>query len=330
MSLVRATNLLAILLPMSWCHASTDTRPGSMEVSWNPGASDCERQPQPAIQTHEYNTTSYVLRENLCAHVAAPFMYLLIGTQQALLIDTGAVSDAALAPLATTVQALLARQSPRRALIVVHTADDAIHKAGDSQFSGMSGVEIVASGDASVRSRFNFKDWPNGTRKIDLGNRIVDVLPTPGTHETHVAYYDRQTALFFSGDFLFPGRLKVDDSVTYLASARRVAEFAKSHKIAYVLGSHIEMDTNGKLLAMPTSHPDEHALQLTASDLLALPAHLQAFNGVYNRHDQYVLTSQSRVMALYILCAVMILAALEWYVRAWSKQGIKPESPETT
>ena len=330
MLLVRTTKLLAILLPLSWCHASANTRSGSMEVSWNPGASNCERQPQPAIQTHEYNTTTYVLRENLCAHVAAPFMYLLIGTKQALLIDTGAVSDAALAPLATTVQALLARQSPRRALIIVHTADDAIHKAGDSQFSGMSSVEIVASGGASVLSRFNFKDWPYGTGQIDLGNRIIDALSTPGTHETHVAYYDRQTALFFSGDFLFPGRLKVDDSVAYLASARRVAEFAKSHKIAYVLGSHIETNTNGKLLSMPTWHPHEHALQLTAYDLMALPGNLHAFNGVYNRHEQYVLTSQSRIMALYFLCAVMILAAFEWSVRAWSTRGIKRESHETT
>ena len=63
-----------------------------------------------------------------------------------------------------------------------------------------------------MKRYYNFTDWPNGVAHIDLGDRIVDVIPTPGHNETHIAFYDRNTALFFSGDFLMPGRLLIDDT----------------------------------------------------------------------------------------------------------------------
>jgi hydroxyacylglutathione hydrolase len=50
------------------------------------------------------------------------FLYLLIGTQKALLIDTGAVADPARMPVAKTVMDLLSGQGKAELpLIVVHS-----------------------------------------------------------------------------------------------------------------------------------------------------------------------------------------------------------------
>ena len=67
--------------------------PGSMDVRWDEGASRCSPASQPPLQVHPYNDQTFILRENLCATFEAPFMYLLIGSKMALLIDTGDVPD---------------------------------------------------------------------------------------------------------------------------------------------------------------------------------------------------------------------------------------------
>ena len=77
--------------------------PGTMDVKWNEGSKDCVKDPQPPIQVHRYNADTFILRENLCATYEAPFIYLLIGKNRALLVDTGAVADAKTMPLAKTV-----------------------------------------------------------------------------------------------------------------------------------------------------------------------------------------------------------------------------------
>src|SRR5213592_3906782 len=81
--------LYSILSP-----AHSQLVPGTMDVHWNEGSEDCVRNPQPPIQVHRYNAQTFILRENLCATYEAPFIYLLIGKSKALLIDTGAVTDA--------------------------------------------------------------------------------------------------------------------------------------------------------------------------------------------------------------------------------------------
>ena len=80
---------------------------GSMDVHWNEGAKDCKTSSQPALQVHAYNPQTFILRESLCATFEAPFMYLLIGSAKALLIDTGDIADPNQMPLAKTVMQLL-------------------------------------------------------------------------------------------------------------------------------------------------------------------------------------------------------------------------------
>ena len=83
---------------------------------------DCTRNTQPPLQVHRYNANTYVLRQGPCATHEAPFLYLLIGSHRALLIDSGAVAEAKMMPLADTVMGLLPDVGGAKLpLTVVHT-----------------------------------------------------------------------------------------------------------------------------------------------------------------------------------------------------------------
>jgi hydroxyacylglutathione hydrolase len=290
--------------------------PGTMDVHWNEGSKDCVKNPQPAIQVHRYNAETFILRENLCATYEAPFIYLLIGKTKGLLIDTGAVADANTMPLAETVISLLANGGSKLPLMVVHTHGHLDHRSGDDQFRSLPDVEVLPPNLESVKSRLGVADWPNGIGQIDLGDRVIDVIPTPGHHPSHVAYYDRQTGLFFSGDFLLPGRLLIEDTDADLASARRVAEFVEQRPVTYVLGGHIELDESGKTFFGTRYHPNERSLQLTKQDLLALPGIVSGFNGFYTRRGVYLLINQNRILILLGVGAVVLLVAIILMLRA--------------
>jgi glyoxylase-like metal-dependent hydrolase (beta-lactamase superfamily II) len=137
-----------------------------------------------------------------------------------------------------------------------------------------------------------------------------------GHFPSHVAYYDRQTGLFFSGDFLLPGRLLIEDTNADLASARRVAEFVEQRPVTYVLGAHIELDGFGKVFLGTRYHPNERQLQLTKQDLLALPGIVSGFNGFYAKRGVYLLMNQNRILILLGIGAVVLLVAIILIVRA--------------
>jgi glyoxylase-like metal-dependent hydrolase (beta-lactamase superfamily II) len=146
-----------------------------------------------------------------------------------------------------------------------------------------------------VRREFRLGD-ADAAAAIDLGQPILEVLPTPGHYDSELSYYDRDTGLFFSGDFFLPGRLLIADAAADLASARRVAAFIAEHPVSYVLGGHIELDRAGHTFLGDHYHPDERPLQLSRGDLLALPEIVAGFNGLYGRHGEYILENQNRVL----------------------------------
>jgi hydroxyacylglutathione hydrolase len=287
-----------------------------MDVHWNEGSEDCIKNPQPPIQVHRYNAQTFILRQSLCATYEAPFVYLLIGKTKALLIDTGAVADAKTMPVAETVISLLENAGSKLPLMVVHTHGHLDHRSGDDQFRGLPDVEVVPADLESVKSGLGIAEWPNGFGQIDLGDRVIDVIPTPGHYSSHVAYYDRQTGLFFSGDFLLPGRLLIEDTDADLASARRVVEFVEQHPVTYVLGAHIELDESGKTFFGTRYHPNERPLQLTKQDLLALPGIVSGFNGFYAKRGVYVLMNQNRILILLGVGAVVLFVAIIVILRA--------------
>jgi hydroxyacylglutathione hydrolase len=292
--------------------ASTAQVPGTLQMNWNEGAKDCRAATPGPLEVHAYNETTFIIREGLCATFEAPFLYLLIGTNKALLIDTGDVADPQLMPLADTVLRLLPASGDHKLpLLVVHTHRHLDHRAGDAQFQGLPDVQVVGFDLESVRQYFGFADWPNGLATIDLGDRSVDVLPTPGHNATHIALYDRNTAIIFSGDFFLPGRLLIDDRRADLASAKRVADFVADRPVSYVLGGHIELDANGKAFGWGSQyHPNEHVLPMTKEELLELPEIIEQFNGIYTRRGQTIMVNQTNALVITAVAVGSVLAVL--------------------
>lgn len=272
--------------------------PGSLVVHWDEGAANCQASSQPPLQVHPYNPQTFLMRENLCVTFEAPFIYLLIGSSRALLIDTGDVEEASRMPLAQTVMHLISQSaSTQLPLLVVHTHRHKDHRAGDGQFANLPRVEVVGFDLESVRRYYHLTDWPNGFAQIELGDRTVDVIPTPGHNETEISFYDRNTALFFSGDFLMPGRLLIDDKNADLASANRAAAFLKDRSVSYVLGGHIEFNNEGKTFPWKSHfHPNEHILQLTKDDLDALPDAVSNFHGSSTQYGKFLMMKSWRVV----------------------------------
>jgi hydroxyacylglutathione hydrolase len=296
--------------------------PGTLDFHWNEGAKDCKANPQPPLEVHAYESQTYILRESPCADFEANFLYLLIGSSKAMLIDTGAVADAKQMPLAETVLRLLpVNNGARMPLLVVHTHKHLDHRAGDGQFEGLPGVQLVPATLESVKKFFGFPQWPEGVSHVDLGGRIVDVIPAPGHQENHVVFYDNRTALVFSGDFLMPGRLLVEDAQAFQASAVRVANFLRDRPVAHILGAHIELDANGNTYWFGTEyHPHERALALSKDDLMALPKAFEAFNGFYGRHPNYVLYNSMRILAIEAVGALSVLVLFVWLAVRWLKR----------
>ena len=144
----------------------------------------------------------------------------------------------------------------------------------------------------------------------------MDVLTSPGHYPSELSYYDRQTGLFFSGDFFLPGRLLIADRSADLASARRVIQFLNNQPVTYVLGGHIELDQAGKTFLGDHYHPDERPLQLSRDQLLQLPGLVETFNGFYGRRGEYILESQNRVLGAVAAVLVALLVAAGFAIRA--------------
>jgi len=288
--------------------------PGSLNVHWNEGASDCRATPQDALQVHIYEPQTFILRQSPCAAFEANFLYLLIGSDKALLIDTGAVADPKEMPLAKTILELLPEKDHKKVpLLIAHTHRHLDHRAGDPQFVSLPSVQIVPIDLGRVRAFFGFTNWPNGTAHIDLGGRTVNVIPTPGHNETHVAFYDNRTGILFSGDFLLPGRLLIEDPAAYRESALRVGEFLNTRPLTYILGGHIELNTAGQAYRFGSHyHPNEHRLELAREDLTALPAAFESFNGFYARHPNYILSNPIRNLVAQAIIAVAVLIFIVW------------------
>ena len=321
--LSNATLFTVAAVLLSALSASAEPLPGSLPAEWNIGAEDCQTSPQSPLQVHAYEPQTFILRQNPCASFEANFIYLLIGSDKALLIDTGAVADPQAMPLAKTVLELLPdKDNKKLPLLVAHTHRHLDHRAGDSQFASFPSAQVVPFDLEGVRKFFGFSNWPDGIAHVDLGGRTVDVIPTPGHNETHVAFYDDRTGILFSGDFLLPGRLLIDDARAYRESALRLVDFLKARPLAHILGGHIELNAAGDAYRFGSHyHPNEHRLELVRADLAALPAAFDRFNGFYARYPNYILTNPIRniLALLFAVLVVLSLAAFGLY-RLWRRR----------
>jgi glyoxylase-like metal-dependent hydrolase (beta-lactamase superfamily II) len=264
--------------------------------NWIHGSEDCEENIDPPIQVVQYTSNTWILRQNKCTNYEAPFMFLFIGDDKALLMDTGATEEQDIFPLYETVKKIIYEWEEKNGaveLIVAHTHKHGDHYAADGQFEEKVNTTIVGLEVEAVKRFFNISDWPNEIVNFELGNRMMKIIPIPGHQAASIAVYDASTKILLTGDTFYPGRLYVKDWDAFKKSIQRLAEFTKHHEISYILGNHIEM-TKSPGVDYPietTYQPNEHRLPLSINKLSELSDVLDELGNIPTRavHDSFII-----------------------------------------
>jgi glyoxylase-like metal-dependent hydrolase (beta-lactamase superfamily II) len=229
------------------------------------------------LQVHHAGTGVFIIRQNKCVNTEAPFLYLILGEEQALLLDTGAKpADGVAFPLIETVNRLIGGRKLR--LVVAHTHGHRDHVAFDYKFRARADTTVVGATPEAVKAHFQFSQWPEGEAQIDLGGRKITVLPLPGHEAAHLAFYDQRSGTVFSGDSFYPGMLTVRDWPAYRRSIARLVKFAETHPVTAFAGAHVEMMNKPyNMYPLDTAYqPQEHSLFLGLEHLRQLNEALTA------------------------------------------------------
>jgi len=263
---------------------STATVDGRLVDDWYAGGADCGG--RPAFRVAAYNADFVILRQPACTNYEKPFLYLIFGRDRALLFDTGAPTIDVATPVDTLLRQWLARHGKSSVdLVVAHSHAHGDHVAGDSQFVNRAGTTVVGRDTASVRAFFGIARWPTDIGTIDLGDRLIDVIPIPGHQPASIALYDRRTGIMLTGDTFYPGRLYVRDTAAYAASIDRLAQFVRGHHVTHMLGAHVEQSKapHADYPVGTKDQPNEHGLDLTPAQLFELDSAVQSMRGRFRR-----------------------------------------------
>ncbi|HEY6946370.1 MAG TPA: MBL fold metallo-hydrolase [Candidatus Acidoferrum sp.] len=186
--------------------------------------------------------------------------YLIVGTKQAVLFDTGMGIS--------SIRKVTAQLTSRPVVVLnSHTHND--HVGGNWEFTFVYGMDTdftrknargsredaqaeIAPGQVcgDLPKAFNpktyaTKPWKisrfvHDGFKINLGARTVEIIATPGHTPDAIALFDRANGLLFTGDTYYPAPIWLyrpeTDLDAYVASAKRLAALAPQVKM--VLGAH--------------------------------------------------------------------------------------------
>jgi hydroxyacylglutathione hydrolase len=267
---------------------SVDVVAGVLPRRWLSEGTRCVDIPE--WQVEEYNPSLFILRQSPCTDYEKPFIFLVFGKQRALLLDTGSQNGNLVPSLQRAVKIWLARnQRESIPLIVVHTHEHGDHTAADGAIQAMHDpampVTFVPAELQATTRFYGIKEWPQDLGRVDLGGRILDLIPVPGHSAVSVALYDRQTGILFSGDTLYPGRLYVADFPAYVQSIARLVRFSADKPVAHIIGNHVEQAAT-PFLVYPVGtifQIDEHSLPLSRGALLELDGALTAMQSSPHR-----------------------------------------------
>jgi glyoxylase-like metal-dependent hydrolase (beta-lactamase superfamily II) len=262
-------------------NSSQIVTPGVLPTHWLSQDSNCMEIPD--WQVAEYNPTLFLLRQSPCTDYEKPFIFLIFGRERALLLDTGSENGNLAPSLLRTLKMWLARtRRQSMPLIVVHTHEHGDHIAGDGEVQALRDpampVTFVPAEVEATKRFYGITHWPEEIGHVDLGGRVLDLIPVPGHSAVSVALYDRQTGILFSGDTLYPGRLYIGDFPTYQSSIERLVRFTADKPVAHIIGNHIEQSST-PFSDYPVGtifQPNEHSLPLSRGSLLELHDGLHA------------------------------------------------------
>jgi hydroxyacylglutathione hydrolase len=261
-----------------------DLERGVLPQKWMTGGPKCMEVPE--WQVHEYNPNLYIMRQSGCTDAEMPFLYLFFGKDRGLLWDTGS-RNGNLAPAFQRVVHNWLERNHRASIpvIVMHSHSHEDHTFGDGSIQALHDpaipITFVPAKVAETQTFFHIASWPIDLGEVDLGGRMLNIIPIPGHDIVSLALYDRRTGILLTGDSLYPGRLYVRDFAAFQASTERLIAFVAGKPVSHVLGNHIEQSRT-PFLDYPIGsiyHPEEHVLDLTFGTLLELEDSLQSMQG---------------------------------------------------
>jgi hydroxyacylglutathione hydrolase len=276
--------LLGLSLPL---RSETPSAPpeldrGILPARWTEANPDCSN--AAAFRVHEYNPTFFILRQSGCTNFEKPFLYLLLGSREALLVDTGARGADVSQAVGELIQQRASKPLP---LLVIHSHGHSDHTYGDPALRKRSNTRVIDGQVEALTEFFHMPKWPEDVAHYDLGDRLIDVVPIPGHQSASIAIYDRRTGILLTGDALYPGRLYVRDAKAFAASVDRLVEFTRTRQVAHVLGAHIENTRTPYVdYAEGTAfQPAEHSLELGRAHLLELQDALRQMGDAVQRRS---------------------------------------------
>ncbi len=204
--------------------------------------------------------------------------YLITGSKQALLFDTGmGIGDIR----------KITTQLTKLPVVVINSHPHQDHVGGNWQFDTIFGMDTeftrtnargsrdaaqseIAPGEICGdlpkgfdRAGYATKPWKIAAYKhdgdrIDLGGRVLEIIATPGHTPDAICLFDRANGLLFTGDTYYPAPIWLfapgTDLDAYAASIRKLAALAPQVRI--VLGAH----------NVPVASPDILAKLVSAFD----------------------------------------------------------------
>ena len=261
---------------------------GTLPAHWLSQQPKCMEIPE--WQVHEYNPNFFILRQSPCTDYEKPFVFLFFGNDKAMLVDTGSRNGNLVPTLQLTIKNWLQRNGRTSIpLIVTHTHEHEDHTWGDKALQAMNDpsmpVTFVAASVEANSQFFGIAHWPEDIGHVDLGGRVLDIIPIPGHSAASVAFYDHNTGVLLSGDTMYPGRLYVQDFAAFQASVERLIKFTDGKPIAHLLGNHIEQSAT-PVLDYPVGtmyQPNEHELAMPRGSLLELEGALLSMHDTPKR-----------------------------------------------
>jgi hydroxyacylglutathione hydrolase len=219
------------------------------------------------------------------------YSYLIVGTVRAVLLDAG-TGTRDITPVVRSLTSLPVT------IIPSHLHYDHVGALGrfdstalidnpslraritDSQLT-LGRYEFLGFYDHLKAPTFRVDEWWPADAKIDIGDRRLRVIATPGHTPTSVALYDESRRQLFLGDFMYPGEL-----YAFLPAASRGAYLSTTRRLL----STLDPDTRLYTAHMQDTPAPVRAPVLEMADLKALEAALVAIqegslasNGFYPR-----------------------------------------------
>lgn len=245
---------------------------------WAHGATDCDTSHAASYQAHQVDDQTYILRQNKCQSFEASFVYLLLGENQSLVVDTGAKVPRREQSLADHVQKILNRHGREgQKLLVLHSHGHSDHTAGDQALKKRKNTQIIRGKSKALKKFFKDAD-ANGEIKIDLGGRQITAFRIPGHQEESIALYDTHTKWLLTGDTLYPGMIMIKNWDEFKSSINRLYDFSQKHQVSAIMGGHIERKSApGDYYDIGSTYqPDEAPLDLPVSVIATVRDYLNS------------------------------------------------------